>query len=494
MSEPRQFIPGRVPTPPVIDPQGERTLAGWLERGIELDAQGRVNEAILAFQQGLESYPKAVPLWSNLGLCLRKEGRLSEAITALEYAVAGKPDASYAWLNLATVCGAAGVTERALQSAERVVAIAPGKSTSWGVYGNCLRDAGRIEEAIRAYDKGLQIEPAHPSLRWNQSETLLLGEQWARGFEQYEWRYRRPGYFPAWWGRKLWRGRKLSGTLLLHTEQGFGDAIQFARFVREARERVGCIVVRCHRRLAHFFRGVEGVDRVVTKEEPLPPCDRQCFVMSLPALLQLEGVPAEPARVVLPGGTVPLALRNRVKPGQIRVGVAWQGNPKFGRDHLRSIPLQAYAPFAKVAGVQLFSLQKHHGREQIAECGFQIHDLDSELDGGSHAFVDTAAAIQNLDCLIVSDSSLAHLAGSMGCKVLLLIPKSPDWRWGLSSTTSSWYPSMRLFRQTRMGDWSEPVETITHVLEALVFRSRWGGVHERNRPVRDGLVGVCGNA
>jgi hypothetical protein len=244
-------------------------------------------------------------------------------------------------------------------------------------------------------------------------------------------------------------------TVLLWCEQGLGDTIQFVRYAALVKARGGTVVLECPGRMVPLLSTCAGLDRLVVEGEALPEFDVQAPLLSLPGLLEttLETVPAEVP--YLHAEQRVERWRKRLEKVQgLRVGIVWQGNPKFQWDKWRSFPLGQFAPLAEVEGVRLVSLQKGEGAEQIPALRgrFPILELDEELDVEG-AFLDTAAVMKRLHLIVAADTAAAHLAGALGVPVWLVVAKVADWRWGHAGTGTPWYPSMRLFRQERLGKW-----------------------------------------
>lgn len=269
--------------------------------------------------------------------------------------------------------------------------------------------------------------------------------------------------------------------MLLLSEQGLGDTIQFVRYAAVLKERGARVVLECQSRLAALMRTVAGVDQVVARGEPLPPFDVHARLLTLPGMLgttpdtapaAVPYVGAEPARVA--------EWRERLDgmgPG-LKVGIAWQGSKGYKGDRLRSVALREFAPLALVDGVRLVSLQKGHGAEQLDDGNAQFSVLRLEgLDEASGAFVDTAAVMRCLDLVVTTDTSIAHLAGALGVNVWVALQRVPDWRWMLDREDSPWYPTMRLFRQRRAGAWPDVFARMADGLRQLA------GAAPRARPV-----------
>jgi hypothetical protein len=253
--------------------------------------------------------------------------------------------------------------------------------------------------------------------------------------------------------------------VLLYAEQGLGDTIQFVRYVPLVQARVRNVTVAVQPGLVPLLTA-SGYE-VVGMNEPLAAADLQGSLASLPALTSESGEPYAPQSPYLkPEPARVEKWRDRLQATKgLRIGIAWQGNPAFYSDRFRSIPLVAFEPLARVPGANLFSLQKDVGVEQIRQLGgrFPVLDLGEELDRDA-PFLDTAAILASLDLVITSDTSIAHLAGALGARTWLATSFAPDWRWLLAREDSPWYSSLRSFRQSRLGDWSDVFERMAAAL------------------------------
>jgi hypothetical protein len=266
----------------------------------------------------------------------------------------------------------------------------------------------------------------------------------------------------------LWDGSDLHGrTILLWTEQGLGDSIQFVRYAPLVAARGGRVLLHVPESLAALLAACPGVGRVVTEDEPLPDFDCHAPLMSLPLLLgtTLESIPAAVPYLSADPARIERWRRELDGVAGLKVGVAWQGNPAHKKDRQRSFPLTRFEPIARISGVRLFSLQKGFGAEQLeGGVSFPITELGSRLLD----LTDTAAVLANLDLLICPDTSPAHLAGALGVPVWVALPFACDWRWLADREDSPWYPTLRLYRQERQGDWDPVFERITSDLAQLV--------------------------
>lgn len=405
------------------------------------------------------------------GLALAALGRVAPALTALRRAVSRAPVWAEAHANLATVlakAGEAAEAETALDTAARLAARA-GSPTGQltGLRGQTLLSLGRAREAAEAFGAALAHRPGDAGLHWNRAFALLLAGRYAEAWPHFEWRRLDSRAEPPWrhLDRPSWRGEPLAGrTILLYAEQGVGDTLQFLRFVPMVAAAGGRVVLEVQAPLRSLTQGVAGAAQVISRGEPLPPFDVECPLMSIPGALgmTLGEVPAtvpylrpDPARVA--------AWGERLSgPGGLRVGLVWAGNPRFGGDRLRSPRLGGLAPILAVPGVRFFGLQVGDGRRDLDSVALppSFTDLGPALTD----FAETAAAMSGLDLVISSCTAPAHLAGALGLPVWLVLPAAPDWRWLLGRADSPWYPTARLFRQTRPGDWTEVAERLAAAL------------------------------
>jgi hypothetical protein len=319
----------------------------------------------------------------------------------------------------------------------------------------------------------LRLDPQSASTHWNRALALLQGGDYARGWPEYEWRWRRPGARPRLsTDRPAWDGRPLEGrTILLWCEQGLGDAIQFARYAPRVQRQGGRVLLQCPGILRALFRTLPGVEAVLAEGEALPAFDVHAPLLSLPALLgtTLATVPAEVPYLSADPALVGAWRKKLAAVPGLRVGVAWQGNPHHKWDRHRSVHLAAFAPLARVGGVRLVSLQKGPGAEQLAALRGRLPVVDFGDDlGASGPYPDTAALMRGLDLVVTVDTATAHLAGALGVPVWVPLSTIVDWRWLLGREDSPWYPTMRLFRQAQLGDWGPVFARLAEELRALV--------------------------
>jgi tetratricopeptide (TPR) repeat protein len=337
--------------------------------------------------------------------------------------------------------------------------------------GEAYRKWGKTTEALAAFRRALQLDPELVEAHANQSLPLLLMGDFAAGWREYEWRWKLAEFTPPPWPQPAWDGSPLAGrTILLYAEQGLGDALQFVRYGPLVQARGGTVIVMCTQRLIPILSTCAGVDRFVACEGQVPPFDVHASLLSLPGIFRsdLTTIPADVPYLSVANELVEAWRGVLASDGQFRVGIFWQGNPGYRGDCHRSFRLSEFAPLAGVAGVRLVSLQKGPGLEQLANVPFAVENLGSRLDEQGAAFWETAAVMKNLDLVVTSDTAIAHLAGALGVRVWLALSFAGDWRWLQGRSDSPWYPTMRLFRQSKFGDWPGVFERMAVELSAIV--------------------------
>jgi len=448
----------------------------YFNLGNVLAELGQLPQAIAAFTRATELDPDMGDAWYNLGeLWLRPELRTADSLDRAEIAFRRtlklKPEFLHARNALGTV-----LTDLPGRAAEALVefqaALPLGTAHVHNNLGLPLLKLGRIPEAMAQFDRALELLPELPDAHMNRAFARLLWGDWERGLPEYEARHAcraAPGPqfdLPRWEGQPGVR-------LLVRHEQGLGDVIMASRFLRE----LGCeVTLETPAELVGVMSRV--VPRVVpyAPQYPQPAVDYQIRIMEL---LPVLGV--RPWNVSRPDYLTPDPgrldrWRQRIAgSSHARVGLVWQGNPRHINDRHRSLPLAALGPLGDVPDTDLYSFQVGYGSEQLADCSFPIRQL------GLSDWEDTAAALCLMDAVVTVDTAVAHLAGALGLRVLLLLPYCPDWRWLLHPAHhptaaykppdphhTPWYGRMILLRQGVEGDWSGPVQQAAHRLRVVV--------------------------
>jgi Tfp pilus assembly protein PilF len=459
--------------------------------GVALVQQGRFHEAITHYRQSLRFDPDKAEAHNNLANVLQQTGKFEDAIASYHEALRCRPDCAEAYTNLATAQSELGRTEDAIASYRQALRFKPGIAEIWNNLGLTLLEAGEWGEALESFDEAVRLNPNYAESRWNRSLLWLLQGDFARGWPEYDYRWTQPTIPPRKLAQPLWDGSPLHGrTVLLYAEQGLGDTLQFIRYVPLVRARGGKVILECQPALLRLSAGYPGVDTIIGQGSPLPAFDVQAPLLSVPRILKtsIGTIP-----IAIPYLHADSALVEHWKSAEFGVrsansrlsstpyslprtphffiGIAWQGSPIYRYDRQRSIPLTQFAHLAAVPGVQLVSLQKGPGTEQsklLSSLAAHPSPLAPLIDEVSGPFMDTTAIMKNLDLVVTSDTVIAHLAGAMGVPVWVALPLIPDWRWLLERADSPWYPGMRLFRQTRLGQWDDVFERIAAELRQFI--------------------------
>jgi tetratricopeptide (TPR) repeat protein len=431
--------------------------------GALLAEMGRLDEAISLYRDAARKHPSHPAIHNNMGNALKLAGQLEEAAAAYRRVTELAPGAVEGLRNLAATLKDLGQVREGEALCRKALGMSANDPLVLDTLGNILMADGRVDEALKNYDRALAIHPEFAAAHGNRSMALLLKGDFERGWEEYEWRWQSDTFTSAKreFPKPLWDGTPLGGrTILLHTEQGMGDAIQFARYLPMVAERGGKIILACQSELVRLFNTLPGPERVVSYGE-LPDFDCHAPLLSLPRLFgtRPDTIPAE---VPYLGADAELtriwAKRIGEAPGP-KVGVVWRGNPDQRVNRARSCPPEMLRALEDVPDIHLFSLQKETGDDGVPE-GFT--DLGRHLDD----FADTAAAIQQLDAVVSICTSVAHLAGALGCPTWIMLAFAADWRWLQEREDSPWYPSARLVRQQAPGDWAAVVKRVADALRA----------------------------
>jgi tetratricopeptide (TPR) repeat protein len=440
----------------------------------------RPTEAEALHHEALRLRPGYADAYTNLGNALVVQRKYAEAEACYREALRLRPDGAEAHHNLGTALAEQGRLEEAVACYREALRLREDYIDACGNLATALLALGKPDEALAAHDLVLGYKPDNPDAHMSRALACLLMGYWEEGWKDYEWRWRCAefgGGLP--YEQPLWDGRDLHGkTILLHPEQGVGDTLLVLRYVPLVKARGGMVFLACSKVLTRLLAGSPGVDRLLEQGSSLPPFDLQAPLMSLPALFHTtpDTIPAQVPYLAADSRLVEHWRRElaALSPpgGEFKVGIAWQGNPKFKADRQRSIPLARYAPLAAVDRVRLFSLQKGFGSEQLQGVSFPVVDLAARLDESSGPFMDTAAVMQCLDLVITSDTSVAHMAGALGVPVWVALPFAPHWVWLLHRDDCPWYPTMRLFRQKSWGDWEGVFGRMAAELELLAAAPR----------------------
>jgi tetratricopeptide (TPR) repeat protein len=434
-----------------------------------------LNEAIELYKQAIAHRPIYHEAYNNLGNAYFDKGEFDKALDAFRRSARSKPDYSDAYNNIGRVQVQQNDLNEAVESFQRAIALQPDHAQAHANLVNALYRMCRMEEAIAQGRRAISVDPKFATPHWNLGLCLLCNGQFEEGWKEYVWRTEVPELHGLMreFAEPPWDGSDLAGKrILLHAEQGFGDTIQFIRYLPMVQARGGKVMFDCRRELMGLFNRCFKVEEPLMPDQPLPEFDVHCPLLSLPKFMNtnLGNIPAD-VPYLFADPRRGMQWRERLSEhGGLKVGLVWAGRPEHPLDRFRSLPLSALAPLAGVSDVVFFSLQngKESAQTKNPPAGMKLIDFSDDLSD----FEETVALISNLDLVIAVDTSVAHLAGAMAKPVWLLLPFSPDWRWVLHRTDSPWYPTMRLFRQSKFDDWASVFASVAEALRWEVARRR----------------------
>ncbi|OHE87692.1 MAG: hypothetical protein A3G75_03405, partial [Verrucomicrobia bacterium RIFCSPLOWO2_12_FULL_64_8] len=399
---------------------------------------------------------------------------LEEAIAAYQRAIELKPDFADAHNDLGIALQTQGKFDQAIASYQRALRLNPEHAEAYNNLGLTFYDQGRAADARGAYRLALAIMPQYADAHLNYALTLLLQGNFSEGWKEYEWRFesnKEVRNLKSRFRNPLWQGEALAARkVLLYSEQGLGDTLQFVRYAPLIAQRGGRVFIECQPELKRLLKSVTGIEEIIGRGEPLPDFDVHCSLLSLPLALdtRLDTIPA--AMPYLQSEPhIAAYWKEKIGGGtELKVGLVWAGsareqNPRANSvDRRRSLALRQLEPLAKVPGVRWFSVQKGEPASQAKSPpqGLALVDYTEEL----RDFADTAGLVANLDLMITVDTSVAHLAGAMAKPVWMLSRLDGCWRWLLEREDSPWYPSMRIFRQHAHGNWADVISRVAAAL------------------------------
>ncbi len=455
----------------VIWLQPDREISYYI-CGTILHQLNQLPEAISYYRQAIALKPDYAEPYCNLGVLLARQGNLTEAIACYQKAIAINPKIAEVHINLGAAYMAQGKVIEAIGSYQEAIAINPNDAITYSNLGNAYLEQGMLPEAIASCQQALSVQPDHADAHLNLGLALLLSGDLRSGFTEYEWRYscaevQRP-QLPL---SQLWDGNDLEGKeILVYSEQGLGDTIQFIRYLRLLEARGGKVYFVCHPSLQRLFTTVAGIHQLLPKVAHL---DLYAPLLSLPHILgtTLETIPDQVPYLSVPTEIQPPIILEAAQKQphlkvQLKVGLVWFSNNPNPNSSKRSCPFSHFLKLFDIPSISFYSLQKDllaTDRDLLTQNREKVMDLSDRLED----FAVTAAIIEQLDLVISIDTAVAHLAGAIAKPVWLLIPFAPDWRWLLKRDDSPWYPTMRLFRQDSPNDWEGVVNKVYDALQSF---------------------------
>jgi Flp pilus assembly protein TadD len=449
----------------------------WCFLGILYYDIGNFDESLKAYERALQIQPQFPVALSNRANTLSSLDRLDEAVQSCEQAIELKPDYATVWTNLGAVQTKRGAFEEASESFRKSLELSPEKNeAAHRNLGAMLVQQGRLDEGETHTSRALQLNPQNAEAHRNHAIIQLLRGNYGEGWEEYEWRWHCADLQLPEFGVPIYDGEPLEGkTVLLHAEQGLGDALHFVRYGELLKKAGARVVVQCHPPLCQIFQSYEFADQIVPREVELPNIDFHLPMMSAPRVFgtRLDNIPNGDGYL-----SADPSLQRKWKPwlDEIdgwRIGIVWQGSRDHRADQQRSFNLGEFAPLA-AADVTFVPLQVGEGRAQItaAPGGMRIADPGDRLDRDCGPFMDTAAIVSQLDLVICCDTSIAHLSAALGVPTWIALSVCPDWRWLLEREDSPWYPSVRLFRQSTANQWGDVFERMRQELTLQTMPTR----------------------
>ncbi len=404
-----------------------------------------------------------------LGDTLFHHGEIAKASESYRNALLIESDNEDAWSGLAAACLLTGDFSCATGCYEQLLRLRPESAAFHCGLANAVFHNGCIEKGVQSFEHALALSPDCLPAKLGIAFAHLITGDWLKGWQLYESRLAASlnsssseATIP------LWRGEDVQGkTMLVQSEQGLGDTIQFVRYIPLLAARGAHVTLEIDRRLRRLCSSVRQLNTIIVRGEPSPTVQIRCHLLSLPGIFKttLSTIPAQSPYL----NASPASIREwsqRIQTKHLKVGLAWAGNPEHVRDRQRSVPLAALEPLGDVKGVRFFSLQRGTAAQE-AMGGTGRLEL-TEIEKHCSDMADTAASIMAMDLVISVDTSIAHLAGALGKPVWVLLAYIPDWRWMLGREDSPWYPTARLFRQPSPGQWEPVVRSLTSELRTLV--------------------------
>ena len=417
------------------------------------------------FKKAIELDPDYAEAYANLGALYAKFKDYNKAIALYQKSIQLKPQYAGAYTNLGNALNKTKKHEEAVYFHKFAISL---DNTSANHFSNCAsayKNLGRFNLAKKYYEKAIALEPKHVNAHFDLATVLLQTGEFSRGFDEYEWRFKKDemkGHISKYreiYNASRYEGQKLSGErVLVHAEQGFGNAFMLARYLHQLKEEGACVVLYLRDGMQTLFKTMTCVDEVYTREDELPLFDYQLSFMSLAFVFDKNLANIEENYPYFH-----IDEKYTLENQKTKIGIVW-GASRTGDSYADKVfDLRHFKMMAKEDSIQLYSLQVGEDTKDIETYNMQDDIID--LSGVLKDFYATAKLINALDLVITSDTSVAHLAGAMGKKVWIILQKVPDWRWGVCGEKSIWYPSAKLFWQHSLGDFNSAFQQVYQALE-----------------------------
>ena len=439
----------------------------------QVHQQGNAAHAEQVYRSVLQREPNNINGWCYLGIALHDLRQYAQSVEAYERALALQSNFPVALNNMGNSLRYLGRVQEADNAFQKAIDLSPDYFNAYRNRGTLHAWTGRVDLAFKYYHQAMQLNPADAELHRNLGVIHLYQGNFKEGWREYDYRWQCAEAIQHPYKQPKWRGELLEGkTVLLYCEQGLGDTIHFVRFAKELKDRGAKTIVLIQPPLLALLQGCTGIDYLLPNSLKIDqPFDYHCSLLDVAAVLQIDdtSIPNQVPYIDIPKHLIDYwrgVLSRELPPAKLRVGIVWQGNPDHQADMFRSIPLSALTPLTDIDGIQLISLQRGAGTEQLKNWKGSkiIYCLPENVDQTSGAFMDTSAILQLLDWIVTSDTSMAHLAGALARPTCVMLGYTPDWRWLQNRPDSPWYPTCKLFRQPEVGDWATVVhEVFQHI-------------------------------
>ena len=449
---------------------------------------GAMYEKINKHHDAVEPYKKAVELNPNsfdnqhqLGNILRHVELLDQAIEPYRKALEYQPRNIHIMMDLANILNMLNRNEESLELYKNIVEINPNAVSALYNFGFTLKKVGQLERALEVYQQVLSKKPDYAPAHFSLSSIYLTLGNLEEGWKEYEWRWKNYNEDAKKFNCPLWEGKDLTNkTLLVYTEQGLGDTLQFVRYLKLLKDRFTNLTIVLHAQtpLIPLLKHQPYIDQLFTGSGQAAKVNYQIPLMSLPRICKttLESIPADIPYIQADESLVQSWKEKLASDTNLKVGICWQGNARYRTQSLRravaakSLQLPLFEPLFNIEGISIYSLQRVDGDDQVRGCSFanKLIVFDESFDQQNGRFMDTAAVIENLDLIVSVDTSICHLAGALGKPTWIILPFPADWRWLRNRTDSPWYPTARLFQQKTAGQWEPVIQQIVQELQTAL--------------------------
>lgn len=435
--------------------------------GVVLYKQKRYKESAQIFEIALQSDSDYNEVYSNKGAAYNKAKDYDKAIESLEMAILKMPNHGGAYTNLGNVYNKLHDYKTAVKMHEKSIELEPNGSNAHSNLGTSYKYLGLSDKAITSYKKAIELDPNFVNAHFDLATMYLASEDFKNGWKEYEWRFRKEEMIPHIikhkdiFSKPLFTGvEDIKGkTLLLHSEQGYGDSIQFIRFAPQLKEKFGCkIAVKCREGLKELFKTIDEIDVIVDRSEETPSFDYQLSIMSMPFILDMKSTDELPKKMPYLKAIFDKDLEIKKEKDKINIGICWSASLTGESYEGKVFDLKFFEPLMNNPKINLYSLQVGDGSEDIKK--FKYEDKIIDLTHKLTDFSKTASLINELDLVISSDTAVAHLTGALNKPVWIPLQKIPDWRWTNKGETTKWYPSAKLFRQKTAKVWESVFQSI----------------------------------